>query len=43
MGFAGVLIRLLRWNVRLDDARGNCKIGRLLSDALGKTSSVPPN
>jgi len=43
MGFADVLVRLLRRNVRLDDARGNCKIGGLLGDALGKASSVPPN
>ena len=40
---ADVLIHLLRRNVGLDDARGNSKIGRLLSDALGKTSRVPSN
>lgn len=43
VGYADVLVLLLRRNVGLDDARGNCKIGRLLGDALGKATSVPPN
>jgi hypothetical protein len=38
-----VLICLLRRDIGFDDARGNSKIGRLLSDALGKASRVPPN
>jgi len=43
MGFADVLILLLRRDVGLDDARSNSKIGRLLGDDLGKASRVPLN
>ena len=38
---ANVLGGLFRGDVSLDDARGNSKVGRLLSDSLTKTSSLP--
>ena len=43
INLADDLIRLLRRNVGLDDARGNSKICRLLGDAFGRTSRVPSN
>lgn len=39
----GILVRLFFWNVGLDDACDNSKVGRLLGDALDKAGGVPPN
>jgi hypothetical protein len=41
ISLANALGGLLRRNVRLDDARGDSKVGRLLGGGLNKTGSLP--
>ena len=41
--FSNILSGLLWRSIRLDDARGDSDIGRLLCDCLRKASSLPLN